>query len=238
MIPKQALPIPVPSQLFDLKKRTVTKSINVGLHPSGMVLSPDNQKLFVACANSDTIYVIDTLSEQVVETISTRMYPHLLFGSSPNAVTISNDGQTLYAANGTDNAICVIQLGKESGGEAKKTTIQGFIPTGWYPGSVILDRENKFLFIANIKGMGSRNQKTERAGYNSHDHLGSISIIPCPDGTAIKNTDPAHIGKQSVHKSTCCPNKWEGKKSCITSQSRRNVFFQTRYLYYQRKQDL
>ena len=211
--------------IVDLKKRTVTKSINVGLHPSGMVLSPDNQKLFVACANSDTIYVIDTLSEQVVETISTRMYPHLLFGSSPNAVTISNDGQTLYAANGTDNAICVIQLGKESGGEAKKTTIQGFIPTGWYPGSVILDRENKFLFIANIKGMGSRNQKTERAGYNSHDHLGSISIIPVPTEQQLKTLTQLTLENNQYTKAPAVQTNGTEKKVALPTNPGETSFF-------------
>ncbi len=35
--------------------------------------------------------------------------------------------------------------------------------------------------MANVKGLGSRNQRTDRAGYNTHDHLGTVSIIPLPD---------------------------------------------------------
>src|SRR5262249_20905150 len=44
--------------------------IEVGLHPSGLVLSPDRSRLYVANANSDTVSVIDTRSDTVVETIS------------------------------------------------------------------------------------------------------------------------------------------------------------------------
>jgi hypothetical protein len=36
------------------------------------------------------------------------------------------------------------------------------------------------MFVANIKGVGSRNQKTNHAGYNTHDVMGTVSIIPLP----------------------------------------------------------
>ena len=97
----------------------------------------------------------------------------MLFGSSPNDLTISPDGKYLYVANGTENAVCVIQTGTPA-------KILGYIPTGWYPGSVILNKTGDILYVANVKGIGSRNQMTDRKGYNSHDHLGSVSIIPVP----------------------------------------------------------
>ncbi len=84
------------------------------------------------------------------------------------------DGKFLYVANGTDNALCVIRIGTPS-------QVIGYIPTGWYPASVVLDEETNFIFVANVKGTGSRNQRTDRAGYNSHDHMGSVSIIPMPE---------------------------------------------------------
>ena len=45
----------------------------------------------------------------------------------------------------------------------------------------ILDEESELIFVANAKGVGSRNQRTDRAGYNTHDHMGTVSIIPLPD---------------------------------------------------------
>jgi len=160
--------------VVDLAANVQSKSIEVGLHPSGMAMNPDRTRLFVACANSDIVVVIDTGTDEVIEEISVHTDKNVLFGSAPNALTVSQNGKYLYVANGTDNAVCVIQIDSPS-------KILGFIPTGWYPASVILDDKSNTLFVANAKGVGSRNQKTNRAGYNTHDHQGTVSIIPLPD---------------------------------------------------------
>jgi YVTN family beta-propeller protein len=159
--------------VVDLGLNAEIKTIEVGLHPCGMVLSPDKSKLYVACSNSDVISVINTESDEVTDNISVHRQAGNLFGSSPNDLTISPDGKYLYIANGTENAVCVV----ETGTPAK---ILGYIPTGWYPGSVILNKTGNILYVANIKGTGSRNQRTDRKGYNSHDHMGTVSIIPVP----------------------------------------------------------
>ena len=160
--------------VLDLTSKKLIKNIEVGLHPGGMAINSDKTRLYVACANSDIIAVINTSTDEVIENISVHMDDNSLFGSAPNALTISRNGKYLHVANGSDNAICVIEIGNHS-------QVVGYIPTGWYPGSVILDEESDFLYVANIKGIGSRNQKTDRAGFNTHDHLGSVSIIPLPD---------------------------------------------------------
>ena len=159
--------------VIDLDNNMQEKSIEVGLHPSGMILNQDKTLLFVACANSDVVSVISTATDEVINEISVKMNSELPFGSSPNALSISPDGRLLYVANGTENAICVIET------EAPNR-IAGYIPTGWYPGAVVTNSTGTFLYVANVKGIGSRNQKTNRPGYNAHDHMGSISIIPVP----------------------------------------------------------
>ncbi|MCK5134678.1 MAG: bifunctional YncE family protein/alkaline phosphatase family protein [Bacteroidales bacterium] len=165
--------------VIDLQSQQQIKHIEVGLHPGAMALSPDKAHLYVACANSDIISVIDTKSDAVIDRISVRMEKDLPFGSAPNALAISHDGKQLFVANGTDNALCVIELDD-------KNEIAGFIPTGWYPGAVILDKDATFLFVANTKGIGSRNMRADRPGYNTHHHMGSISIVPLPDKTALQ----------------------------------------------------
>jgi YVTN family beta-propeller protein len=165
--------------VVDLNKNLQVKNIEVGLHPSGMVLSPDGKKLYVACANSDIISVIGTDSDKVIDAISVHRKKDVLFGSSPNELAISPDGNYLYIACGTENAVCVIQTGASA-------KISGYIPTGWYPGSVILNPTGDTLYVANVKGIGSRNKPPEKYGYNSHDHLGSVSIIPVPGKTELE----------------------------------------------------
>jgi YVTN family beta-propeller protein len=166
--------------VVDLIRNLQVKNIEVGLHPCGMVLSPDGETLYVACANSDIISVISTGKDEVIENISVHRQNDMLFGSSPNDLAISPDGKYLYVASGTENAVCVIQTGALA-------KVLGYIPTGWYPASVVLNRSGEILYVANVKGMGSRNQETDRKGYNSHDHLGSVSIIPLPGKNELRN---------------------------------------------------
>ena len=79
------------------------------------------------------------------------------------------------------------------------------IPTGWYPGALHLSAGGKQLFVANVKGHGSllprkaapRKDVQEQGddpaapqsvGRNSHDHLGSVSLIDLPDDAGLKTT--------------------------------------------------
>ncbi len=160
--------------VIDLEKGKEIKNIEVGLHPGAMVFSPTKNRLYVACANSDIISVIDTKEDKVIEEISISLDSSLPFGNAPNALEISNDGEFLYVANGTENSICVIDLKDQN-------KIVGLIPTGWYPGAIIFDRMEQYLIVANTKGIGSRNMKTEQYGFNTHNHMGSLSILPTPD---------------------------------------------------------
>jgi YVTN family beta-propeller protein len=187
------------------------KSIPVGVHPSGMAVSPDVRFVYVANANSDSVSVVDTTNDEVVETIDCKPEAKLPFGSGSNAVALSPDGRTLYVANGTGNCVAVVTLGSLAGGpvppnDVTPSRVTGLIPTGWYPGAVKLSADGTRLFVANVKGHGSlRPRKVEpkkkptgkggegddpaapqKKGRNSHDHLGSVSLIDLPDAAALK----------------------------------------------------
>ncbi len=165
--------------VVDLDDKKVIKTIDVGLHPNAMVLSNDKQKLFVACANSDIISVIDTKTDKVIHEISLKTDDKLPFGLAPNALAFSPDGKQLFVANGTQNALCVIDLATNK--------IAGLIPTAWYPGAVLFDKGGKYVIVTNIKGIGSRHNKAGQYGYNTHNHSGSISVIPVPDKNGLKS---------------------------------------------------
>jgi YVTN family beta-propeller protein len=167
------------------------KTISVGLHPSGMTASATGRFLYIANANSDSVSVLDTRRDEVVETISCRPEARLPFGSGSNALALSPDGGTLYVANGTNNCLAVIRLaahsseGKEIGRPAP-SKLAGLIPTGWYPGAVVLSPDGKQLYVANVKGHGSLSQPRPVAkGKNSRDFLGSLSIIAVPDDAQL-----------------------------------------------------
>ena len=168
------------------------KTIRVGLHPCGMALSPGRRFVYVANANSDSVSAIDTRTDEVAETIVCRPEAALPFGSGPNALAVSPDGATLFVANATNNCVAVVTLGKkareiDARSDAPETSrVRGLIPVGWYPGAVLLSPDGKRLFVANVKGVGSLSQPRPVAeGKNTHDFLGSVSIVDIPDETKL-----------------------------------------------------
>ena len=186
------------------------RTIPVGGHPSGMAASKSGKFLYVANANSDTVSVIDTATDKVVETIDCKPEAKLPFGTGSNAVALSDDGTRLFVANGTGNCVAVVSLGSLAGGppaagEPVPSKVLGMIPTGWYPGAVRLSADGKRLLVANVKGHGALQPRKvepkpkkdgkgdgddpaapQKRGHNSHDHLGSVSLIDLPDAEALK----------------------------------------------------
>lgn len=190
--------------VVDLVTGKQLKQIAVGLHPSGIAATPDGRHVLVANANSDTLSVIDTTTDAIVETISTRPADKLLFGSAPNALAISGDGRWVYASNGSNNAVAVIEF------SPGKSRLAGCIPTGWYPAGLVLDPARKALYVANVKGTGSRNldwqgsRKIEGKpifGYNSHDHLGTVSLIPLPSAEQLAEQTKAVLANNRLTES-------------------------------------
>ena len=167
--------------VIDLARGKCVNEIIVGLHSSALQLTTDKRYLLVANAGSDTISVIDTRTDKIVETISLRWHPNDFYGASPNALAIDGRGKTLYVCNGTQNAVGVISF------RPGKSKLLGLIPTGWFPGAIACDDAHHGLCVANIKGTGGGKSLSPegREGYNSHDYLGTLSLVPIPGRTAL-----------------------------------------------------
>jgi YVTN family beta-propeller protein len=161
---------------------TVTESQNAkseiltGLHCCAMALSPNRHWLVAANAGSDTISVIDTGTDQIMETIWARQNPADLFGAQPNALTFDRSGDRLYVCNGTQNAIAVIDF------NPGKSKLLGLIPVGWFPAAIVLDHSKKKLYVANVKGLspGRARKSNGKPEFNSHQYQGSISLLKVP----------------------------------------------------------
>src|SRR4051812_4709561 len=94
--------------IIDLQSGQV-KAVMAGLHASGLAVSHAGY-LVIANAGSDSVTVLDTRTDRVLETISLRWQPKDYFGASPNALTFDSSGDTLYVCNGTQNAIAVVDF--------------------------------------------------------------------------------------------------------------------------------
>ncbi len=162
--------------VIDLSDGKPVSEILVGLHSSALALSPNERYLAVANAGSDTVSVIDTTTDSVVETISLRWQVGDPFGATPNALVFAPSGKELYVCNGVQNAVAVIQF------RPRHSKLKGLIPTGWFPGAIAYDPVHEKLHVANIKGFGSgrRLKPGEKVEFNTHQYFGSLSLIELP----------------------------------------------------------
>ncbi|MEH2325606.1 MAG: beta-propeller fold lactonase family protein [Nostoc sp.] len=164
--------------------------IPTGSQPNKVLLSADQNRLYVANGNDDSISVIDTNNNSVVQTISLSRPGDKYKGANPNSLTLSPDGGTLYVTLGGENAIAVVDL---QGGR-----VNGRIPTGWYPNSVSVSADGQRLYVVNAKsnsGPNPSNNRTTPAGlarntnfkndYNWALEKAGISIIPVPSSSTL-----------------------------------------------------
>lgn len=141
--------------VIDIASRKVSKSIRVGSAPVGMLLNNSQSRLYVANNGSDTISVIDTKTDKVLDTIVVRPADFRgLKGAGPLGLSLSDDEQTLYATLGDMNALAVIDL--------KSSKLQGYSPTGWLPTSVV--QKNGHLLITSAKGVQALNPNGKPVG--------------------------------------------------------------------------
>ena len=176
-----------------------TARIAVGEHPNQFAVHPSDDRLFVACASSDTVAVIDARRGIVTETIHTALFPRAPEGSTPDALAIAPDGKTLFVANADNNCVAVIDVATPS-----RSGVKGFIPTGWYPTAVAVSPDGRNLLIGVGKGNRTKpnpinvdltKHKTEYDPVAKRRILpfpyigttlsGALSIVPVPDDKTL-----------------------------------------------------
>jgi len=190
----------------DIATKTITR-IPIGSQPNKMLLSPDQSLLYVANGNSDSISVIDTKTNRVVQTISLSRPGVKYKGANPNSLSLSPNGRTLYVTLGGENAVAVVNL--------RSGRVTGRIPTGWYPNSVSVSQDGQKLYVVNAKsnaGPNPSNSRTTAAGTarntnfkNDYDwalEKAGIAVIPVPNrGTLVTLSQQVDQNNGSVNQS-------------------------------------
>jgi len=131
-------------------------SIAPSSHPTAMLLNPNEDTLYVALANADSIAAVDLKTGFALRHYFTAFSNH---GSTPQAIALSPDGKHLYAASAALDAVAVFEV-KALPDLSGTTTFYapaenplGFIPTEWYPSAIAIAGND--LLIATAKGQGS-----------------------------------------------------------------------------------
>ena len=172
--------------VIDIGQQRLLRRIPTGGHASGLALSPNRNRLYVANATRDTVSVIDTSTDAVVTTVDLSPYPGAPMGSMPNALAVAPDGNMLYVANGGNNDVAVV--------DTATFRIRGLIPTAWFPSAIGISHDGQTLFVANMKGLGAgpnpRGPNPERpaptAQYIGSMARGTLSVIGVPDAASLR----------------------------------------------------
>ena len=146
-------------------RHKVKTYIDVGRHPTAMILNNASTRLYVVNSDADSVSVIDTLADKEVERIDIHTAEGALKGDSPEGLALSENEDTLYVANSHSNSVSVVTLSTASSGQANdaagspgpkdRSRVRGLIPTGQYPSAVAIARGN--LYVGNGKGTGVQN---------------------------------------------------------------------------------
>jgi YVTN family beta-propeller protein len=88
------------AELMATPTYTLEKTIPIGKGPTGLGTSPDGTKVYVADRFTESVYVVDTSTNDVIATIP--------MGAGPNAVTVSPDGTRAYVGLHGTNQVATI----------------------------------------------------------------------------------------------------------------------------------
>jgi YVTN family beta-propeller protein len=151
-------------------------SINVGLHPTALYAK--NGALFVTNTNSNTVSVIDTAKDKVVQTISTQPWPEASVGYEPDAVTLTGDGHLLVTL-GAANAIAVYRYTSAK----DPVSYVGLLPTGYFPAEITSTGNN--VLVSNTRGIDAR--RSAGPAHGTHDTTASLTKFTLPSDQVIRS---------------------------------------------------
>jgi DNA-binding beta-propeller fold protein YncE len=174
--------------VVDPATMAVTARWPTASHPTEMALRADGKALYVACANSTLVSVLDGQTGQPLQTLNCALYPQAPSGNTPASLALSPDGALLFVANADNNNIAMFNTS-----DAARAVPLGFIPVGWYPTSVRFAAADRKIFVANGKGILPRANRPgpnpgmslATAEYIAGIHRGTLSAIDLPDPPAM-----------------------------------------------------
>ena len=180
--------------VIKLSTHTLVRSLPVGLQPTAILAS--DGYVFVANSNSDSVSVIDTRTNTVIETLHIQTFPNAPFGSSPNGLAMTSRKE-LVVTLGANNAAAFYHWADGH------LNFEGFVPTAWYPASVAVAAARtapqtsaaalpERLIVVNTKGTSVGSAVPAEAmprGKNTHTFMGSVSIVPLPTAAEFTQYD-------------------------------------------------
>ncbi|MGW3105973.1 alkaline phosphatase family protein [Streptomyces sp. NPDC001100] len=151
-------------------------TIAVGLHPTAVYAKKG--AVFVTNTADNSVSVIDTRKDKVVQTIATQPWPEASVGYEPNAVTLTDDGRLLVTL-GRANAVAVYRYSSPQ----QPARYVGLLPTDYFPSGITAN--GKQIVVANTRGVDAL--RPDAAGHNTHDTTSSLTQFTLPGDLTVKS---------------------------------------------------
>jgi YVTN family beta-propeller protein len=162
------------------------KSIDVGLHPTALYVN--QHTLFVANTVDDSVSVIDTTSNRVLQTVDTKPWKSSDVGYQPNGITLTSDNHLLVTL-GRANAVAVYQFHPDA---REPVNYIGLLPTDYYPSDVATAGDK--VVVTNTRGIDARGPAltfnagpgtVPATGHGTHATTASLTRFTLPNDQEI-----------------------------------------------------
>ena len=162
------------------------RSINVGLHPTALYVN--KHTLFVANTFDDSVSVIDTTNNKVVQTVDTKPWKSSDVGYQPNSITLTKDNHLLVTL-ARANAVAVYQYHRDA---REPVDYIGLLPTDYYPSDVATTGDQ--IVVTNTRGIDAGGPEltfdkgpgtVPATGHATHSTTASLTRFALPNDQQI-----------------------------------------------------
>lgn len=171
----------LPISTYASHKNTVVATIDVGVNPDALAITPDSHYAYVVnnnnynIANQDTVSVLDLKNNTLKETIYDSSFVE------PFRIAISPDGKKAYVANSDSTTLSIIST--------KHNKVIGIIDGFDGPSGIVITPNGKFAYVNNYGsslGVGSGHGRTVSVvNLEINMILGEITVGLAPAALAI-----------------------------------------------------
>ncbi|MFI0227991.1 alkaline phosphatase family protein [Streptomyces sp. NPDC017086] len=152
------------------------RTIDVGLHPTAVYAR--HGAVFVTNTADNSVSVIDTAKDEVVQTISTQPWPEATVGYEPDAVTLTDDGHLLVTL-GRANAVAVYRYSSPQ----EPVGYVGLLPTDYFPAEIATAGHE--VIVSHTRGIDAR--RPGGTGHSTHDTTSSLTRFTLPRDGVIRS---------------------------------------------------
>ncbi len=168
---------------------SIIATIDVGATPTGMALTPNESRLYVANRDSNNVMVIDTSNNTIIGT-------PIMVGSGPNDIVSHPNENLMYVCNMFDNSISIINT-------VTNTVDPTPLVVGSQPLALDISSDGSKLYVANssshnVSIIDTVTPSNTRPPVNVGQTPGSLVVAPDDSHVYITNYADGNVSVMNI----------------------------------------